>query len=93
MAAGAAFEVDGRRLLEFFLRHDRIVSLAAWNLDLDLAECRHGGLIGSGRAIAVLLWLLIRQSDASGKSKDNGCAGQQQSPHVGGTLCHGVSLP
>jgi len=88
VAAGATLEVDFRAALEFLLRHDRIVGVAARNLDLDFRERRHRRLIGGGGPVAVFLRFFLRERGAREDGERQRGAAQQRAPGVGGSDCH-----
>ncbi len=91
VAAGAALEVDLRALLEFLLRHHRVVGLAAGNLDLDLAQRGHRRLVGGGGTVRVFLGLLLRVKGRGQKPKCQRGAAQKGGPDCLGSGCHGIS--
>ncbi len=88
VAAGAALEVELRGLLEFLGGHDRVIGLAAGNLDLQLTERGHRRFIRGGGAVGVFLGLFLGKRGARDQGKRQRGAAQQHPPGAVGSGCH-----
>ena len=91
VAAGAAFEIDRGRLLEFLLGHHRVIFPATGNFDLDLTKGGHRRFIGGGGAVGMFLGLFFREHRRGQKPKGQGSCAQKGRPGGFGSGGHGMS--